>query len=178
MPSSQRSGRDTDNLLTRGPRQQARHIADDCACKPAKQLRCKTQLSPPAATVPGLQSGLRLSAGGVTRCRLAGNFLTLEEAVREYSADAMRIAMADAGDTMDDANFDYKVANSAILRLTKELAWVEEVLAALPGMRTGQALFADKAFSNEMNRAVHSTREVSRACSAPYPHFGLIFLLP
>ena len=82
--------------------------------------------------------------------------------MREYSADATRIALADAGDTMDDANFDYKVANSAILRLTKELAWVEEVLAAVPSLRTGQALFADKAFANEMNRAVHSTREVSR----------------
>ena len=97
--------------------------------------------------------------------------------MREYSADAMRIAMADAGDTMDDANFDYKVANSAILRLTKELAWVEEVLAALPGMRTGQALFADKAFANEMNRAVHSTREVSRAALPRTLTFGFLSLL-
>ncbi len=39
----------------------------------------------------------------------AGNFKTLEQAIREYSSDAMRIALADAGDTMDDANFDEKV---------------------------------------------------------------------
>ena len=53
-----------------------------------------------------------------------GNFKTLEQAIEEYGADAMRIALADAGDTMDDANFEHNTANSAILRLTKELAWI------------------------------------------------------
>lgn len=28
------------------------------------------------------------------------------------------------GDTMDDANFEHTTANGAILRLTKELAWI------------------------------------------------------
>ncbi len=36
----------------------------------------------------------------------AGNFKTLQQAIAEYSADAMRIALADAGDAMDDANFE------------------------------------------------------------------------
>jgi len=40
------------------------------------------------------------------------------------SADAMRFALADAGDTNDDANFEHGTANMAILRLTKELAWI------------------------------------------------------
>ena len=35
-----------------------------------------------------------------------GNFKTLAQAVAEYSADATRVALADAGDTMDDANFE------------------------------------------------------------------------
>lgn len=39
----------------------------------------------------------------------------------EYGADAMRIALADAGDAMDDANFEHQTANGAILRLTKEV---------------------------------------------------------
>jgi hypothetical protein len=34
----------------------------------------------------------------------------------------------------DDANFETTVANAAILRLTKELAWAEEVLAPGAGM--------------------------------------------
>lgn len=50
------------------------------------------------------------------------------QAIREYSADAMRWALADAGDGMDDANFETTTANAAILRLTKELAWMEEQL--------------------------------------------------
>lgn len=67
----------------------------------------------------------------------AGNFKTLSEAIGEYSADAMRWALADAGDGMDDANFESSTANAAILRLTKELAWVEEVLAGGAGLRDG-----------------------------------------
>ena len=49
----------------------------------------------------------------------AGNFKTLEQAIQEYSADAMRLALADAGDALDDANFEHTTANGAILRLTK-----------------------------------------------------------
>jgi leucyl-tRNA synthetase len=63
------------------------------------------------------------------RC-CAGNFKTLQEAIAEYSADAMRIALADAGDAMDDANFEESVANATIMRLTRELAFIDEVLAA------------------------------------------------
>ena len=49
----------------------------------------------------------------------AGNFKTLRQAIDEYGADAMRIALADAGDGMEDANFEVSVANAAVLRLTK-----------------------------------------------------------
>ena len=84
----------------------------------------------------------------------AGNFLTLGDAVAEYGADAVRMALADAGDLMDDANFEYSVANSAILRLTKELAWVTEVTGSLSAMRDDQRLFCDRAFANEINHAV------------------------
>lgn len=34
---------------------------------------------------------------------------------------------------MDDANFETTTANAAILRLTKELAWIEEALAPNSG---------------------------------------------
>lgn len=57
------------------------------------------------------------------------------QAIGEYSADAMRWALADAGDGMDDANFETTTANAAILRLTKELAWMEEQLSPTAGRR-------------------------------------------
>ena len=55
-----------------------------------------------------------------------GNFLTLFEAVNKFSADGMRLALADSGDTMEDANFDEKVANSGLLRLYTFLEWVRD----------------------------------------------------
>lgn len=45
----------------------------------------------------------------------------------------MRWALADAGDGMDDANFETSTANAAILRLTKELTWIEECLSPASG---------------------------------------------
>eukprot|EP01068_Selenidium_serpulae_P014846 Selendium_serpulae@DN6149_c0_g1_i8.p1 len=34
-----------------------------------------------------------------------GNFITVDQAVKDYTADASRITLADAGDGLDDANF-------------------------------------------------------------------------
>lgn len=51
-----------------------------------------------------------------------GNFLTILSSIELFSADATRFALADAGDAMDDANFVFETANSAILRLTTEIA--------------------------------------------------------
>lgn len=50
----------------------------------------------------------------------------------------MRWALADAGDGMDDANFETSTANAAILRLTKELSWMEEMLGPDSGERGSQ----------------------------------------
>ncbi|KAE8722265.1 putative serine/threonine-protein kinase [Hibiscus syriacus] len=66
-----------------------------------------------------------------------GNFRTLRQAIEEFSADATRFSLADAGDGVDDANFVFETANTAILRLTKEIAWMEEILAAESSLRTG-----------------------------------------
>ena len=86
-----------------------------------------------------------------------GNFKTLQQAIQEYSSDAMRVALADAGDAMDDANFEHATANGAILRLTKEVAWAEEALAAVDSMRDEAvpSSFIDRVFDNAMNVAVH-----------------------
>ncbi|KAG6781884.1 hypothetical protein POTOM_011269 [Populus tomentosa] len=89
-----------------------------------------------------------------------GNFKTLRQAIDEFSADATRFSLADAGDGVDDANFVFETANAAILRLTKEIAWIEEVLAAEASLRTGPpSTFADRVFENEINIAVETTRK-------------------
>ncbi|GJN24506.1 hypothetical protein PR202_gb12250 [Eleusine coracana subsp. coracana] len=89
-----------------------------------------------------------------------GNFRTLRQAIEEFSSDATRFALADAGDGMDDANFVFETANAAILRLTKEIAWMEEVVAAESSLRVGPpSTYADRVFVNEMNIAVKETEK-------------------
>ncbi|GIL94940.1 hypothetical protein Vretimale_1053 [Volvox reticuliferus] len=90
-----------------------------------------------------------------------GNFKTLQEAILEFSADAMRWALADAGDGLDDANFETTTANAAILRITRELTWIEECLSPASGLREGpsDALLADRVFSNAINVAIATTRD-------------------
>ncbi|EFJ52544.1 hypothetical protein VOLCADRAFT_103034 [Volvox carteri f. nagariensis] len=90
-----------------------------------------------------------------------GNFKTLQEAIQEFSADAMRWALADAGDGLDDANFETNTANAAILRLTRELTWIEECLSPASGLREGPSdvLLADRVFSNAINVAIAATKD-------------------
>lgn len=55
-----------------------------------------------------------------------------------------------------------QVADSSILRLTKELAWIEkEILPNLSALRTGQHSLFDSIFANELAIAVHAAHEVS-----------------
>ncbi|OEL26327.1 Leucine--tRNA ligase, cytoplasmic [Dichanthelium oligosanthes] len=55
---------------------------------------------------------------------------TAKKAIEEFSSDATRFALADAGDSLDDANFAFGTAKSAIMKLTKEISWMKEVLSA------------------------------------------------
>ncbi|VDN53772.1 unnamed protein product [Dracunculus medinensis] len=91
-----------------------------------------------------------------------GNFLTLAETVKLFSADGMRLSLADAGDYIEDANFIFSMADAAVLRLYNLLIWVKEMmeLRARNGLRTGSArTFADRVFINEMNRAIAQTAD-------------------
>lgn len=102
-----------------------------------------------------------------------GNFMTLNDAIAKYGADATRVALADSGDTVEDANFLDDIANNAILRLfsLKELA--EAIIAATGDVMNGRpasssftfrpghqpACFADRVFAAELDRTVMVTRQ-------------------
>lgn len=105
-----------------------------------------------------------------------GNFITLPKAIDEWGADATRFALADAGDGMEDSNFEKKTANAAILRLTKEEMFVKEVVASFKStsssststsssspsssylkLRSGAYNFWDEVFLNDINSAIIST---------------------
>ncbi|CAF2869881.1 unnamed protein product [Rotaria sp. Silwood2] len=57
-----------------------------------------------------------------------GNFLTLVQAIETFSADGMRFTLADAGDSIEDANFEVEMAEAQLLRLYTFIEWVKEVL--------------------------------------------------
>ena len=54
-----------------------------------------------------------------------GNHLTLRQAAENFGADATRLALADSGDGMEDANFDENLANADVLRVHTLLSWCD-----------------------------------------------------
>ncbi|XP_033622748.1 leucine--tRNA ligase, cytoplasmic isoform X1 [Fukomys damarensis] len=87
-----------------------------------------------------------------------GNFLTLAQAVDKFSADGMRLALADAGDTVEDANFVEAMADAGILRLYTWVEWVKEMVANWDSLRSGPAsTFNDRVFASEMNAGIIKT---------------------
>ncbi|EGW34458.1 uncharacterized protein SPAPADRAFT_59883 [Spathaspora passalidarum NRRL Y-27907] len=106
----------------------------------------------------GVRANGHLMLNNAKMSKSTGNFMTLEQIVEKFGADASRIAMADAGDTVEDANFDESNANAAILRLTTLKEWCEEAVANKDKLRTGaQDNFFDQAFEHEMNQLVEAT---------------------
>jgi leucyl-tRNA synthetase len=90
-----------------------------------------------------------------------GNFLTLKQLATEFGADATRFACADAGDSMDDANFSRDTCNMAILRLTTEEEWIKKTLEeeAAGALRTGALNFNDRVFMTQMSNLINVTAQ-------------------
>ena len=85
-----------------------------------------------------------------------GNFLMMNQTVQTYSADATRFACADAGDSMDDANFARETADATILSLINEETWFSEVMADSTLRTNADLNTMDKILLNEVNRLVQS----------------------
>jgi leucyl-tRNA synthetase len=66
-----------------------------------------------------------LMLNGKKMSKSTGNSLTLANAIEKFGADATRLALADAGDGIEDANFEEYTANASILRLHTFLDWCE-----------------------------------------------------
>lgn len=76
----------------------------------------------------GMRANGHLQLNDAKMSKAAGNFLTAGEAIQRYGADAVRFALADAGDGVDDANFREETANNAVLRLYNLLSTCQELL--------------------------------------------------
>ena len=73
-----------------------------------------------------------------------------------WSSDSTRLALADAGDGLDDANFASETADNAILRLTTEETFIRDVVENSKSgstYRAGEFNFHDRAFRAKLRRA-------------------------
>ncbi|GFE53308.1 leucyl-tRNA synthetase [Babesia ovis] len=90
-----------------------------------------------------------------------GNFLTLEDAIALYTADGTRVALADAGDGLDDANFAKETAEAAVLKLYTILqsAQADMELGGRPFSNSSLATYAKRVFLNEVAVLVERAKE-------------------
>ncbi|KAI0479377.1 hypothetical protein GGR56DRAFT_634681 [Xylariaceae sp. FL0804] len=117
-------------------------------------LYCHVALFPPEYWPKGVRANGHLMLNGEKMSKSTGNFMTLNELTMKYGADASRIAMADAGDGVTDANFEEDVADNNVLRLYNLREFCEEVVKDQE-LRTGELnSFQDALFNNEMNALV------------------------
>lgn len=78
-----------------------------------------------------------------------GNFLSLNEGLEKFGADALRWTLASAGDGLEDANIETKFANKTILRLHQLVEWFQEVRQAT--LRDGELTFRDLVFEAQID---------------------------
>ncbi|CAD6237682.1 GSCOCG00008299001-RA-CDS [Cotesia congregata] len=108
----------------------------------------------------GIRANGHLMLNSAKMSKSEGNFLTLTEAVEKFSADGMRLCLADSGDSVEDANFVESMADAGILRLYTFIEWVKEVVETENTFRKGKPVtFNDKVFLSEMNLKIQETKE-------------------
>uniref|UniRef100_A0AC34PZF6 Leucine--tRNA ligase n=1 Tax=Panagrolaimus sp. JU765 TaxID=591449 RepID=A0AC34PZF6_9BILA len=91
-----------------------------------------------------------------------GNFMTLTEAVKQFSADGMRLTLADAGDGLEDANYLVDNAESRCVKLYTMLEWTTQILLDIDAgkLRTSEEdTLPDKLFKNKMAHLIRTAYE-------------------
>jgi leucyl-tRNA synthetase len=93
-----------------------------------------------------------------------GNFITLREALEDYGATATRMTLANAGEGVDDANFDLEFAEQVTGRLER----FHELATDPPGTRAGDRRVDDwfRSALQERLEAVREHMEATRFRSA------------
>lgn len=108
-----------------------------------------------------------ITVNGEKMSKQKGNFLTIDDCISRYGADATRVALADAGDTLDDANFVEESANSSILRLANFDTWLKWAVDNIDKFRgdsdNDRLAHIDRAYSQAFDRCVYNTDKAYEA---------------
>jgi leucyl-tRNA synthetase len=96
-----------------------------------------------------------------------GNFYTLKDMCKNFGADASRIALANAGDTLNDANVCLKEIDEAILKLSALEMWIKDKLSVIDTLRTESdsevSKYHDSIFDNELNKIISESNKFYEA---------------
>lgn len=113
-----------------------------------------------------------VTVDGQKMSKQAGNFITLRQALDEYGVSAVRMALANAGEGLDDASFERDFAAGIERRLKAWLTQFQGHGEARPGRG-----MADKAFASALNRivrdATHAMEETSFRTALKLSFFDL-----
>ncbi|KAJ2161605.1 cytosolic leucyl tRNA synthetase [Coemansia sp. RSA 552] len=94
-------------------------------------LYIHTALFPKQEWPRSVRTNGHLMLNGQKMSKSTGNTLGLRESCERFGADATRLTLADAGDGVEDANFEESTANAAILNLYTLLEWMLDAQKAL-----------------------------------------------
>eukprot|EP00792_Barthelona_sp_PAP020_P008683 TRINITY_DN3241_c0_g1_i1.p1 TRINITY_DN3241_c0_g1~~TRINITY_DN3241_c0_g1_i1.p1 ORF type:complete len:1075 (+),score=346.96 TRINITY_DN3241_c0_g1_i1:40-3225(+) len=107
----------------------------------------------------GIRCNGHVTIDGEKMSKSTGNFITVEDGVFEYSADGLRFALAEAGDSLRNANFKRSTAIDAILALTRAIDWSKEVLDMSDKLRSGEFTSFDDIVLGLMKNCIDTTSE-------------------
>ena len=89
-----------------------------------------------------------------------GNFMTLRDIIDKYGADATRIALAEAGSSTDDANFNEMIADNAVIKLTNEKEWCTNMIdLIITPTQTNDNTIWDQIFIEEIKQCIIETEK-------------------
>jgi leucyl-tRNA synthetase len=82
-----------------------------------------------------------------------GNFLLVGDICDSVSADVLRISLANAGDSLDDANVEIKTSDKILLKLATLEGWLQDTKKLMPTFRetsTPETEFFDRVFESKI----------------------------
>lgn len=91
-----------------------------------------------------------------------GNFFTVSDFCKSYSSDGSRIVLANAGDTIENANISLKEASSSVLKLFNLEQNIKELCQGLESFRTEsteETKFFDDVFQSQLNLIIQKADE-------------------
>lgn len=85
-----------------------------------------------------------------------GNFISLRDAVEEYSVDSVRFVLAESSSGLNDANFVKKYVKSSVNKLGNELDYLTQLIVGYGLMVDDELTIWDSVFNTEIENILNS----------------------